>query len=507
MSVIHNQRNHTDVNVRILPHLLKGASNPLLVIKFVNEFCQQSHPATSSASTTVLGKLLPLICTHLSLGEEDQHDAYHPWRTSHDRFPWCWKPLSTFISNCFFHRFDTEATIILGKVVKAFQSVKATSYNESLLPFLEQVAASVSCHPSGQGLSTTQAYFRYALKMYLDRYVGREPETPHRIRVPLSCTRQPMCSTAVSINHFLQSSVVRLCSPKDIHVPRETYTHAREHLDQLQKQDCVVKINKGTDYIYVSIEKTLKHFNKRRRNWEARVNKAGKQFQDIDLKVLQQVLGDAYDDIVKMRRIRLAPEGTLPVTPVPQPAPRAPKPRKGPSAMAQSAPSSTEAVTENIQHSTNNSTQEQSSTPAPKPEKEQPKTDAQEHENLTIAPSDAAQTATTEMATTTARDNKSALIAPLEETGSKAAQNSRETETATSTARTKSALIALLDRRAARQPVAPLKRPASPSPDPETVAEPESVQITGCVKDRKWKRSKKTATVALDEALARFTQG
>ncbi|KAF2818442.1 hypothetical protein CC86DRAFT_157572 [Ophiobolus disseminans] len=157
------------------------------------------------------------------------------------------------------------------------------------------------------------------MKLYLDGYIGREPEIPSRIRAPLTCTRQPACSTCVAINRFLQSPTVMLCLPKEIRIPKEAYDHARKCLKQLEKHDCVVKKVAGTDFSYVSLEKTWRPFNKRYRNLEDRVEVAKNELRSIDLDVLKQVLGDAFDDIVKMRRIRLPPEGTLPVTQIPQP--------------------------------------------------------------------------------------------------------------------------------------------------------------------------------------------
>jgi hypothetical protein len=395
--------------------------------------------------------------------------------------------VSAFITNSFSHGFEKEAHAILNIVIKTFPNIQASAYNESLMPFLKDLAKGIALCSGRLITLTIQQLFNYALNLYLDRYVKQEPQQPHRMRAPLACTRQPICSPCIAINYFLQSSLVRVGKPNELRIPKDALGHADKHIAQLEKQDCMVQRLQGKDFTYLTLEKTLKHYNKRREEWEKRVHSAECEFRDFGEDVMRRVLGNAFEDIKKMKRVRLEPEGTVPLTPVPEPLPnyKEHKPRRttnqaDPHAPSLTAPqSSTEQsiVPMNEAENVAVATQDRNSVPQSSTERPTLPKNKEDHaafpaqDNDTVYPS----------RTPTAPDRLPA----------------RQTQSSQPPQQQPVTKALLKTKGSPSQP----KRPASPAP--ESDSRPEFDQTTGAVKARQWKR-KKTAGMLLDEALSKF---
>jgi hypothetical protein len=290
--------------------MLHGVKQSFDVMLLLNTLTAHPHPVSSEAVVGIHESVLPSLYAHfdspiLSVKCQDTTAKY---RRCDENL----KITSTFISDCVNQGIHNKACAIFNKTIKILKDESARDFQPTILPFVRDVALAVEGVNFDEKVTKAwRGIFTSALKAYLIKFVCNEPGMPWKIREPITCGLQPPCASSISINEFLQSVKLALQGEDVLRVPLAEHKHILIHLQRLRLQDCIVGESSGTQVKYVTIRKTWKHFNKRHNAWQDRMEEAHRELLNFGEGTLRTIPGAAYDDIYNMRRVKLAPEGTL----------------------------------------------------------------------------------------------------------------------------------------------------------------------------------------------------
>ena len=193
-----------------------------------------------------------------------------------------------------------------------------TLVGQSLIRFLKEFTPAVARLDSSAKLHRAcRRIIPPILNAYLDHVVGKEPEPPSNKRLTITCDQSPMCTACSAINAFLDD-------PDRISLryvlEAEAYKHMRVPLKGLQTPDlddyCCKIVRDGkishhdVQWENLSISNIHVGENTPYQCWESRAREADVEFQRVVLSLLKTFLGEAYEGIISMSRIRF-PEDAL----------------------------------------------------------------------------------------------------------------------------------------------------------------------------------------------------
>ncbi|KAH8755012.1 hypothetical protein F5883DRAFT_620667 [Diaporthe sp. PMI_573] len=182
-----------------------------------------------------------------------------------------------------------------------------------LLPLMKELLPSVDT-----GSLEVQTCFQSLVGAYITKTVGEEPSKPEDWARPAEVYKcYSGCKACSELNPFLKDPEAKEIT---IALNADDQNHIKWHFDYLETGN-------GDREGEVRYTKTLKGWEKRRRNWVLDGEAAQKKLQELPKDALKQALGDKYDTLMGLDLVRIG-KSTAQAPDKAQP-PSRPKRKKG----------------------------------------------------------------------------------------------------------------------------------------------------------------------------------
>ncbi|CAF9943153.1 MAG: hypothetical protein ALECFALPRED_010708 [Alectoria fallacina] len=300
----------------VLPLVKKHASNVDFTVAFLTELFQAGEAdklrleVVRSLFKDILGDVIPdLQLYHWEVGREQPRDDFAKRRRfDHDRYRsqitedhgpriMTGENIATLFHHCdrlgLWHEIDQLANTMISHA----PSASVATFEHVLLPLLKQLPPPVEREPKIESPHSYNLLFRAVLSSYIITYVQPAPPKPTGLeRPPRSCGFY--CDECVKLDTFLKN-------PDQAQARFRVKAKRRDHLeDRLRQSYCSTEIiTSGTPYTLV-VKKMGMEWENQMKEWKQRCGVALKAIEEIGFEKLRGLLGEGWEDVVGLGRIR-----------------------------------------------------------------------------------------------------------------------------------------------------------------------------------------------------------
>ncbi|KAF2639504.1 hypothetical protein P280DRAFT_38855 [Massarina eburnea CBS 473.64] len=224
--------------------------------------------------------------------------------------------LAKFISHAIHFGHYEDVISIIRKFTNELDYFSSEDFVPTIIPFLQGLASTLSTDKNGLlANSDYQKLFTYALDSYLGRCIEKEPAPPSDWSRPkISCLNSERwsgyprsCTTCDDINKFLEDSQR---TSFELQTGKDNHRHITSGLLE-SEVDCAAKSIKPDRFWKIRLDKTTKQYEEAKRKWGAESKAAETHLKAFDQNALKELLGNNYDAIMALKKVR------LPSAPVP----------------------------------------------------------------------------------------------------------------------------------------------------------------------------------------------
>ncbi|KAF7560174.1 hypothetical protein G7046_g3978 [Stylonectria norvegica] len=213
----------------------------------------------------------------------------------------------TFSNVTDFTKLSTEADDLVAPLISKLignarnsPQLPVSEFHTLWLPFLRSLVPILVSNGIPLDAPRYRELFCTFLKVYVQLYVGREPQKDGSLRRQgLNCS----CVDCTALNRFLVSSTERVGR---IAVNKKRRQHLHQKLDAAGIDCTHVTARVGSPQSLV-VTKTFRENDKQRQNWAARRARAEKELKLFDVGQLKQLLGSDYMSITNLSHLQAVP--------------------------------------------------------------------------------------------------------------------------------------------------------------------------------------------------------
>jgi hypothetical protein len=191
--------------------------------------------------------------------------------------------------------------LLMDSVIVQATSMDPHDYEYTILPFLKGIIVRLLC--GKDALDMYKKLFQTCLSLYVLRFVGNEPVQINWSRNTVICK----CRVCTDLNAFLRSPVD---SVRGFRVPSQRRQHLRIQLGTYT--DCTYVFEHGRSETMV-VTKGGRIYNDDLVTWTSKAESASAALRSLEDQEdtssspsqLRKLLGDKYDEIMTLRRVRI----------------------------------------------------------------------------------------------------------------------------------------------------------------------------------------------------------
>lgn len=300
----------------VLPLVKKHTSNVDFTVAFLTDLSQAGEAdklrleVVQSLFKDILGDVIPdLQLSHREVGREQPRDEFAKRRRfDHDRYRsqvaedqgprlMTGENIASLFHHCdrlgLWHEIDQLAS----KIISHAPSANVATFERLLLPLLQQLPPPIERESKIASSHSYSQLFRTVLSSYINTYVQPAPQKPTGSeRPPRGCGLY--CDDCVKLDAFLKN-------PGQAQARFRVKAKRRDHLeDRLRQSYCSTEtITSGTPYTLV-VKKMGMEWENKMKEWKQRCGVALKVVEAIGFEKLRGFLGEGWEDVVGLGRIR-----------------------------------------------------------------------------------------------------------------------------------------------------------------------------------------------------------
>lgn len=206
--------------------------------------------------------------------------------------------LASLMCDLHLSNFKAELEKLITKLCQEAEKVKGDSWRAIIQGILKHLIQLWQQHKITTTNSPFRGLFQSILKIYLQHYVGYEPEADSWVRKKIACPSAEngkSCKLCIQLNEYL-------CDPEKLNF---RFTHAPQNRDHVEEVLRNVESPAGWRSYYTRqssrIDKVELNIHK---FWEYRFNRAKEEIDDLGLDILKDLLGESYDSIINLSLVK-----------------------------------------------------------------------------------------------------------------------------------------------------------------------------------------------------------
>lgn len=283
-----------------------------LLIDFLNSLCESKDQCGTEQVRDAYFRLVPRVCETFALYQWNrsmwplEHQSYQSVRLTRIKG----HGLAVFLGHCMEYGLVGSCISLTNKFREEANYFDAYDFEEVAIPLLQSLIVVLSAHNISLDQECYQHLYADVLHLYLRRYVQQRPQQPDGWRRPeITCmSNDGNFSDCKNMNAFLQDPY---CGVFVWQLDQSRHLHVVNNLsNSKEKIEATAETARGPEGYRLVVTKVNQKYDAQLRSWKMRRDVASRAFATFDLKVLQRLLRDQYNDILQMKgRLTSQPTG------------------------------------------------------------------------------------------------------------------------------------------------------------------------------------------------------